>query len=353
MSPAERSELARRLGRSIGFDLVGFARAAPVATAAHYRDWLAAGYGGSMAYLARHADLRADPRGLLENARSVIATAVSYRRPEIEHGAPGALSGRVAQYARGADYHAVMRRMLRRLISDLRTHLEEPFEAREFVDTGPLLERALGAAAGLGWIGKNTLLLHQRLGSFVFLGEIVTDLELAPDPLQTDHCGTCTRCLEACPTGAFAAPRVLDSTRCIAYLTIEHRSAFSQDAQRATSEWVFGCDVCQDVCPFNADAPAATQPEIAAERIPARLDLPKLAALTPRDYRALVRDTAADRANRSMWRRNALAALGNAGFENPTGQERRRAALTAAVSDPDRRVAGAARQALSDTASAS
>ncbi len=345
MSPSERSELVRRLGRSIGFDLVGIAHAAPPATAAHYRDWLAAGYAGTMAYLARHAELREDPRRLLSGARSVICAVLSYRRPEETSAGPATLSGRVAQYARGADYHVVLRRMLRDWVGDLRTHLDEPFEAREFVDTGPLLERALGAAAGLGWIGKNTLLLHQRLGSFVFLGEIVTDLELDADAPQTDHCGTCTRCLDACPTRAFPAPRVLDATRCIAYHTIENRGAIPAEIQPALGEWVFGCDVCQEVCPFNRDAAEARQPEITAQRIPARLELSALVQQSPAAHRELVKGTAADRANRAMWRRNAIVALGNAGALDPADARRRDELLRDAAGDPDARIAEAARNA--------
>jgi epoxyqueuosine reductase len=202
--------------------------------------------------------------------------------------------------------------MLEELLVRMRAEFEEPFEARCFVDTGPLIERELAAAAGIGWIGKNTLVMHERLGSYLFLGEIVTTLELAPDAPVTDHCGTCRRCLDACPTQAFPAPYEMDATRCISYLTIEHRGEIPDDLSPRIGDWVYGCDVCQEVCPHNAKTPLASDSELTADRIPARLTLATLTELTAGSYRRLTEGTAARRATRRMWQRNTAIALHNA-----------------------------------------
>ncbi len=265
-----------------------------------------------MAYLARNAAPRENPAELLEGAKSVICVAVQYARPPESRTTAETPTGRVAQYARGADYHRVLRGKLRRFDQRLRDSLDQPFESRICVDTAPILERELAASAGIGWIGKNTLVMHPELGSYFFLGEILTTLELEPDTPATDHCGTCTRCIDACPTQALTAPYRMDATRCISYLTIEHRGEVNPALRGAVRDWVYGCDVCQEVCPFNADAPTAADPELAADRIPARLSLPMLQNLTSGDYRRLVRGTAAARASRAMWRRNADIASENA-----------------------------------------
>lgn len=305
MTPGVKAILVKRLARELGFDRTGIARAGPVRNAAYYRDWLAAGHAGSMTYLHRNVPFREDPSGLLDGARSVICLAMNYRRADDAASPDSTGSGRVAQYVRGRDYHVVLRDRMRRLMDRLREELDEPFAARAFVDTGPLLERELAAAAGIGWIGKNTMVLHERLGSFFFLGEILTTLELAEDSPATDHCGACTRCLDACPTQAFPAPYQMDASRCISYLTIEHRGDIPADLHAAMGDWVYGCDVCQDVCPYNREAPAGGDPDLMADLLPPRLDLAALAALRSGDYRRLVRGTAGRRATRTMWRRNA------------------------------------------------
>lgn len=312
MSPGLKAQRIKRLGHEIGLDRIGIVRAGPVRNSAYYRRWLQAGHAGSMTYLHRNVPFREDPSRLLPGARSIICAAMSYRRPPESAPASPNPTGRVAQYARGRDYHVVLRRRLEQLIQRLRAELDEPFDARVFVDTGPLLERELAAAAGIGWIGKNTLVLHPTLGSYFVLGEILTTLELEPDQPATDHCGTCTRCLEACPTGAFPAPYQMNATRCIAYWTIEHRGEIPPELHPAIGDWVFGCDVCQEVCPYNRDAPPAGDPELASERLPARLDLFELLELRSSAYKRLVRGTAARRATRTMWQRNARIALQNA-----------------------------------------
>lgn len=296
----------------IGFDLVGLTHGGRLARAAYYRDWLDRGYSGRMAYLARHADLRESPEHLLAGGRSIICVALNYKQDApIESSTPPAATGQIAMYARGRDYHSVMKRMLWRLIERMRCEIPEPFEARPFVDTGPLLERELAARAGLGWIGKNTCVLNERLGSYFFLGEVVTTLDLPSDEPASDHCGTCTRCLDACPTRAFVAPYQMDASRCISYLTIENPGDIPAELAPAMGDWVFGCDICQQVCPFNARSPLATNAEITEGRLPARIDLLQLLNLRSGQYRRLTKGTAGARASRAAWRRNAAVALAN------------------------------------------
>jgi epoxyqueuosine reductase len=325
MTPGEKTTLVKSLAAAIGFDRVGVTLARPLDRAAYYRDWLARGHAGSMAYLQRNVELRCNPAQILPGARSIICTALSYKRPAPSSVPDEPVTGRVSSYARGRDYHVVLRGKLESLGREMQHAIGEPFDSRAFVDTGPLIERELAAAAGLGWIGKNTMLLHERLGSFLFLGEIVTTLELAPDAPAIDHCGSCTRCLDACPTSAFPAPFQLDASRCISYLTIEHRGDMPPDLAQQAGDWVYGCDVCQEVCPFNTRAPLGTNGELAAESIPARLPLVPLTTLTSGDYRRLTDGTAARRASRQMWQRNAVIALANsnAGREksSPTARE--------------------------------
>ncbi len=317
MTPSAKADLVKRLARAAGLDRAGIAPARPLPRAAYYMSWLAAGHAGSMAWLHRNISLRLDPRELLEGARSIICAALSYHRPQDRQGAAPPCppadgpTGRIAQYARGRDYHAVLREMLDEVVRELRARLDEPFEARVFVDTGPLLERELAARAGLGWIGKNTLLLHEKLGSYLFLGEIVTTLELEPDAPLPDHCGSCTRCLEACPTRAFPAPYQMDASRCISYLTIEHRGVIPESLHAGIGEWLYGCDICQEVCPFNAKAPPAAHPDVLADRLPGRIGLERVLEISQEDYRQLTRGTAGTRARRDMWRRNAAIVLGN------------------------------------------
>jgi epoxyqueuosine reductase len=341
MSPAEKTSLVKDLARKQGFDRVGIASLAPSPGATYYRRWLASGYGGTMSYLRQNAELRENPARLLPGARSVVCVGLNYHQHD-----PGksgtASTGQVAQYVRGCDYHRILHAMLNELVDQLRQRLDEPFEHRVFVDTAPILERELAAAAGLGWIGKNTMLLHERLGSYLFLGEIVTTLGLEPDTPVPDRCGNCTRCLDACPTRAIVAPYQLNASRCISYLTIEHRGEVPDEFHEQIGDWVCGCDVCQQVCPYNRKAPLVTHPEITADLISARLPLLDLLSLRSADYRRLTKGTAATRVSRNMWRRNAAIALGNA--QELSEQERQ--ALTRACEDESAPVRHAARRAL-------
>jgi epoxyqueuosine reductase len=320
MTAAAKAQLVKDLGRQIGFDLVGITVPAPAAGAAYYRRWLAAGYAARMHYLAQNVRIREQPALLLPGARSVICVAVNYKRsdgyersPATPPRHPTGPMGRIAQYARGRDYHLVLREMLHTLVERLRLHLHEPFEARCFVDTGPVLERELAAAAGLGWIGRNTCLINAQLGSYVLLGEVITTLELAPDSPVPARCGTCTRCLDRCPTQALVAPHTLDASRCIAYLTIEHRAEIPANLHRSLGSWLFGCDECQQVCPYNARAPLGTCSGLTEDRVPAWLPVAPLVELSSSDYRRLTRDTALCRATRGMWQRTARLVLNNAG----------------------------------------
>jgi len=318
MTAAAKAQLAKELGRQIGFDLVGITLPAPAAGAAYYRRWLAAGYAGTMHYLARNVRFREHPALLLPGARSVICVAVNYKRsdgyqrsPATPPKHPAGPMGRIAQYARGRDYHLVLHDMLTQLVEQLRLHLRETFEARCFVDTGPVLERELAAAAGLGWIGRNTCLINEELGSYLLLGEAITTLELAPDSPVPARCGTCTRCLERCPTRALVAPHTLDASRCIAYLTIEHRAEVPPDLGRSFGSWLFGCDVCQQVCPYNARARLGTCSELMEDRVPPWLLVAPLVELSSSHYRRLTGQTALRRATCAMWRRNARLVLNN------------------------------------------
>ena len=313
LTPAEMSQVIKTSALAIGFDRVGITVAEPLAAAEHYRSWLAHGYAGKMGYLSRNADLRSDPRGLLDGARSIVCVALNYHRSDpVSPPDPDCETGKVAQYARGRDYHVILRQMLESLAADMRSRLPQTFEYRPCVDTAPLLERELARQAGLGWIGKHTLVLHEQLGSYFFLGELITTLELAADSPLPDRCGTCTRCLDACPTDAFAQAGVLDASRCISYLTIENRDEIDPSFHSAMSSWVFGCDICQEVCPFNRKAPLTTHEDLLDDVVGAELDLAELINLRSGEYRRLTAGSAARRATRPMWQRNARIALENA-----------------------------------------
>lgn len=299
--------------RAAGFDHAGIAAAGPLAGGEQLAFWLDAGRHGEMAYLQRTRHQRHDPRSLLPGARAVVVVAHVYKPPDDAGSAStraAAGRGQIARYAWGADYHELIRRKLRDVVTALRGKLSEPFTTRICVDTAPILEREAAAAAGVGWIGKNTMAVHPRLGSFFFLGEIITTLDLKPSKPLTDHCGSCRRCLDACPTGAFIGPYRMDARRCIAYLTIEHRSDIPQQLQEGMGNWVFGCDICQEVCPYNRKAPATREPEyLLSERFPLPPN-PSLEVLVQWDdeQQHSLADSAMNRARPEMLRRNARIA---------------------------------------------
>ena len=266
-----------------------------------------------MHYLHRYQDARLDPSALLPGARSVIVVALLYHQPEPAPCSDDARRrGRVAMYAWGDDYHKVLKGKLYALIDGLREELKEPFEARACVDTAPIIERELAAAAGIGWIGKNTLVLDPSLGSYFFLGEILTTLDLEPDDPLPDHCGTCTACLDACPTDAFPVPYEMDASRCISYLTIEHRSDIPAEFHDKMDNWIFGCDICQQVCPFNRHAPTTREPAFAVRPPGPEPSVDEILAWTPDDYRTTLRNSAMKRAKLDMLQRNARIAADRA-----------------------------------------
>lgn len=334
-SAAEAAWIAET-ARSLGFDLCGVATAQDFPELANTRDWLERGYAGEMKYL--HDPRRADVRAAMGGVRSVIVCAVNYNSPgkystEVVAGEDDEENPRgwISRYAWGDDYHEVLWEKLNALVAEMRKRFQEPFEARASADTGPVHERVLAKHAGLGWIGKNTLLLNQKMGSWLFLGTILTDLELTPtvenkDLLPADLCGTCTRCIEACPTDALIDPYVMDARRCIAYLTIESRGTIPHEFREAMGNHVFGCDICQDVCPWNRKSPRTEVKEFqprGANDGDEPLFHPKLewlANLSEEEYREVFRGSAMKRAK---WRgilRNACNALGNAGLQS--GSER-------------------------------
>ncbi len=310
--PIMTSEDVRAFAREAGFDLCGVAPAAAFPELRFLDDWLARGYAGRMGYMARTAKRRSDVRRVMPAARSVIALGAVYNtdRPySTEVDDPDAAL--ISRYAWGEDYHDVLGRRAEVLLARMRAAADAPFEARWYVDTGPVQERVYAQYAGLGWIGKNTCLIHPELGSWIFLSEIITSLPLAPDAPQLDQCGTCTLCIEACPTDALREPWVLDATRCLSYLTIELRGPIPEARRSDLGTHVYGCDICQDVCPYNA-APARSDDP--AWRPAPDLDQPRLSALWRQsDERvgALLERSAMSRTGLTGFRRNLAVALGN------------------------------------------
>lgn len=306
------------VAREAGLDLAAALPVAPSPTWPRYRDWLAAGYAGDMAYLARPDAIhrRRDPRHIMPEARTVLVVAASYAGPPTP--ALPALHGRVSRYVwgptpeAGVDYHRWVLTRLKTLVGRIEAIIGQSITARTYVDTGPVLERAWAQAAGLGWTGKNTLLIHPQLGSFTFLGVALLDIDLAGTPAPAmPTCGTCTRCIDACPTGALVAPGVLDARRCLSYLTIEHRGPIPEAYRAAMGTRLFGCDICQDVCPWNNKPLAAHE----RETIPnlASLYLPALLTVDKAGFRTRFRQTPIWRATPDGLARNAAIALGNLG----------------------------------------
>ena len=298
-----------------GFDLCGIAPAAAHPRLAFLRDWLDRGFAGEMDYIHRSAERRSDARHVMPSARTVICLGTLYNtaRPlSTENTDPGQAA--IARYAWGDDYHAVIGRRLDGLLEWLRTQAGPGLEARAYVDTGPVQERVYAEQAGLGWIGKNTCLINPELGSWVFLAEIICNLELDVDPPAVDQCGFCTRCLDSCPTGALVDAHVLDSTRCLSYLTIELKGSIPAATRGAVGEHAYGCDICQDVCPWNFASTARSENSAWLPRT--GLDRPRLLDLwlrTDDELRALLKGSAMKRAGVRRFRRNLAVSIGNSG----------------------------------------
>jgi epoxyqueuosine reductase len=361
--------------KSLGFDLCGVVRAEKFPELANTSQWLASGYAGEMNYLADPR--RADPQSAMPGVRSIIVCLLNYNTAQPlstdlrAHRNDGEPRGWISRYAWGDDYHEVLQARLNALVEALRERVHEPFEARAYVDTGPVQERVLAKYAGLGWLGKNTLLLNETLGSFFFLGVILTTLDLEPSLATNelppaDLCGNCRQCLDACPTQAFVEPYVLDARKCISYLTIELRGSIPEKLRAPIGTHVFGCDICQDVCPWNRYAPVTALQEFQPKTFPApkenqaatissgtdeTLLLPRLewlASLTEADFRELFRGSPI---KRTKWRgllRNTCIALGNSGLRaNAVAQAGSIQLLQRLESSPDQIIAESARWALS------
>jgi epoxyqueuosine reductase len=319
----------------LGFDLCGIAPADSFPELAFLNEWLARGYAGDMSYIARSAERRADVRAVVPGARSVIVTGTLYNTgSESEKGSLTPERAAIARYAWGDDYHDVLKARLDALLAWMRAESPEAFDARAYVDTGPVQERVYAQYAGLGWIGKNTCLINAEHGSWLFLAEIICTLPLEPDTQGLEQCGTCRRCLEACPTGALVEPGVLDSTRCLSYLTIELRTGIPDEHRAALGNHVYGCDICQAVCPYNqpssSSADAAWQPRRG-------LNLPRLVDLWQRsdsDLRALVKGSAMTRAKLTGLRRNLAVAFGNSGDAEARAALQQRRADQPSAADP-------------------
>jgi epoxyqueuosine reductase len=309
---AELSRLARANAYAVGFDLVGIAALGPAESAPAFEEWLDAGRAGAMHYLERGATKRRDTRLPVPGTTHAIVVGLDYggREP----------SGPVARYARGDDYHDVMDAMLRELHRRIERDAERDVLGKPYVDTGPLLERDLARHAGLGWFGKNTNLINPERGSYFFLGALVLDLELEVDaPFEADRCGTCTRCIDACPTGAIVAPRELDARRCISYLTIELRDEIPVELREPIGGLIYGCDICQDVCPWNVKfarelsegSPFAPREVLAGKD--ARQLARELLAMSQEEFSAAFKNSPMKRAKQRGLKRNAAVVLGNVG----------------------------------------
>ncbi|MCA9238691.1 MAG: tRNA epoxyqueuosine(34) reductase QueG [Planctomycetales bacterium] len=306
----ELTRAVKERAAQLGFDLCGVCAAVRPRGADRLDEWLAAGYAGQMGYLAGRREAYDHPSGVLDGARSVVMLGVAYRTTGPTIPSPG--QGRVSRYAWGdSDYHTVVREKLHQLADHVRG-LAPSALTRGVVDTAPLLERDFAQLAGLGWVGKNTLLINKPQGSWFFLAALLTDVELIVDePFSADHCGACTACLTACPTGAFPQPYVLDASRCISYLTIELRDSVPVELREGMHDWLFGCDVCQDVCPWNRKAAFSTEPAFQPRGDSNPMDLAPLFEMDEAAFRRRFRQTPLWRAHRDGLVRNAAIVLGN------------------------------------------
>lgn len=310
-SSAEIADRLKQQAQALGFVGSGICAAVQPPGLEHLWDWLAAGYAGEMHWFEQRRGAYTHPEHVLAGAKSLLVLAYPYRTEEPQPAQPG--QGRVSRYAWGFDYHDVVRKKLRELVKQLQ-ELRPEASARGVVDTAPLLEGEFAQLAGLGWIGKNTLLLNREFGSWFFLAAVLTDVELPPDePFTANHCGTCRACLDACPTDAFVDAYQLDATKCISYLTIELRENVPEPLRNGLGDWVFGCDICQDVCPWNRKVPAQAESPFTPRDGLNPLNLLELFDLSEEEFRPFFRRTPLWRAKRRGLLRNAALVLGNQG----------------------------------------
>ncbi len=335
-------EMIRQRAGELGFDACGFTTATPPASGSKFEQWLAEGNQGEMTYLARNSEKRVDLQRVVDGARSVVALAASYHREPVPHlsGPPAGKAGVTAQYARYDDYHSVLGKRLA-LLAQFIDELGGPgTRSLWYVDTGPVLERDLAQRAGLGFIGKHTNLISRKLGNWIFLGEIITTLELEPDTPERNHCGSCTRCISACPTRAIKAPFQLDARRCISYLTIELKGPIPLDLRPAIGNRIFGCDDCLAVCPWNRFAREGRMLRDHIRGALATPDLTELLLIDDAEFKRRFAGTAILRTKRRGLRRNVCVALGNAGDSSAIP------ALQQAAKDPELLIAEHAAWAL-------
>lgn len=314
IDPHALAQQIKSRARQLGFDLVGIAPAHPSQHINFFRDWLEQGRAGVMRYLHDRFDERTDPSVYLPGARSVICVAKNYHVPlKMQHSADDlGAPARIARYALGDDYHELIKDRLYDLADWLREYVPGT-RTRCAVDTAPVLEKELAARAGIGWIGKNTLLINRELGSYVLLAEVLTTLQLPPDSPETDHCGSCRRCLDACPTAALTDARQIDARRCISYLTIEHRTdVIPDELQPLVGEWLYGCDICQEVCPWNQEIPSTDDAQMQPRFSSGSLDANELLAWTTGDYQQRLRNSAMKRVKLPVLQRNAKIVVQNA-----------------------------------------
>jgi epoxyqueuosine reductase len=303
--------MVKQRARALGFDLVGITDAQPSRYRDYLRTWLDDGQAGSMQYLEKRFDERTDPATYLPGARSVVCVALNYYvplNPVPESSQPH--HGKVARYALGTDYHEIVKQRLYELADWIRSAVPGA-QTRTSVDTAPVMEKELAARAGVGWLGKNTCLINPVIGSWVLLGEVITTLDLPFDSPGVDHCGTCRRCIDACPTGAIAAPYQLDARRCISYLTIEHGGEVPAEHHAAIGEWVYGCDICQDVCPWNSKAVVTDDPALQPRFPTGTIDLEQLLAWRQPHYPPQFSHSAMKRVKLPVLQRNARVVAQN------------------------------------------
>ena len=315
--------IVKRAAEGAGFDLAGIAPAADASELKYFPEWIASGHAGEMKYLEARDQQGSLKRASLTRvapwARSVVVCSINYNTENpYSTQVRDPSRGWISRYAWSReDYHEAVLRRLKQVESVLResvpADVQSTLTTRSYVDTGPIVERVYAKYAGVGWIGKNTCIINQKRGSWLFLGVILTSLELAPDLPAPDRCGTCTRCIEACPTDAILAPYQLDSNKCISYLTIEKRGLIPEDLRPGIGHHVFGCDICQDVCPWNRKAPASSAPEFEPRPGLVNPALAWLAEMSPEEFRAVFRGSPVRRAKRSGLRRNVAIAIGNSG----------------------------------------
>ena len=301
----------------LGFELVGVTPAAHSETIARYREWIESGYAGKMHYLEKHLSLKTDVRELLAEAKSVISLAMNYYTldpPKALAHDPG--RGQISRYAWGDDYHELIRERLLELVTFIKQTAESELRTRVCVDTAPIIEREYAQKAGIGWIGKNTNLIHWRSGSWYFLAEVLVNIVLESDtPELRGSCGTCTRCIEACPTDAIIEPNLLDSRRCISYLTIELKESIPKTLRPEIGNWIFGCDICQEVCPWNSKAVPTTEPGFQPRDGNLTPKLLSLVGITQEEFSRRFKGSPIKRAKRRGFLRNVLVAIGNWGTQ--------------------------------------